>query len=357
MISIIGAGPAGSYAAYLLAKAGKEVHVYEEHEVIGNPIQCSGVITPAIEALIPLNKEIIVNKINKVRFHAPNGSFFDVKIKEDYVFDRAKLDQYIASLAQEAGAVFHLGKRFQSFEKKVGKIKLNFSSANVETDILVGADGPHSLVAKSADLFENKDFIVGIQARAKAQVIDKHLVEIFLGYGDFGWLIPEDEETARIGVVAHRECKKEFDQLMKLRGGKFICYQSGLIPLYNKKIKTQKGNVFLIGDAARQVKASTHGGILFGMLAGKSLAKAILEGKDYERLWKKELGLDLWLNLKIHETLRKFSEEDLNELVRLFSQEKLKSILSSNVRDFPSKFIIKMLWTEPRLLKFATKLL
>ena len=76
MISIIGAGPAGSHLAYLLAKNNQEVTIYEEHKEIGNPVQCSGVITPALEDELKIKKDIIVNRINKVRFHAPNNKFF-----------------------------------------------------------------------------------------------------------------------------------------------------------------------------------------------------------------------------------------------------------------------------------------
>ncbi|MFA4886836.1 MAG: NAD(P)/FAD-dependent oxidoreductase [Candidatus Nanoarchaeia archaeon] len=357
MISIIGAGPAGSYAAYLLAKAGKEVEVFEEHDEIGNPIQCSGVITPFIESLIPLKKEIIVNKIKKVRFHAPNGSFCDVPIKEDYVFDRCLLDRHLADLAQKEGVKFNLNKRFKGFEKKEKELHVKFEDKTIKSEVLVGADGPHSLVGKSAGLIKKRRFITGIQARAKADIVDKHLVEIFLGKGDFGWLIPENEETARIGVVAERNCKKEFDEIMRLRNGKFICYQSGLIPVFDPFLKTQKENVYLIGDAAGQVKKSTHGGILFSMLAGKELCTAITQNKNYDLLWKKELGFDLYLNKTISDMLSKFSDKELNSLVELFAQEKLKKILSSNVRDFPSKFLFQMLVKEPRLLKFSKKII
>ena len=43
MISIIGAGPAGSYLASLLRK--EEVEVFEEHDKIGLPVQCTGITT------------------------------------------------------------------------------------------------------------------------------------------------------------------------------------------------------------------------------------------------------------------------------------------------------------------------
>ena len=44
-IIIIGAGPIGCYAGYLLAKEGYEVDIYENHSHIGSPIQCTGLLT------------------------------------------------------------------------------------------------------------------------------------------------------------------------------------------------------------------------------------------------------------------------------------------------------------------------
>ncbi len=354
MISVIGAGPAGSFLAYQLAKKNHEVKVYEEHKEIGNPIQCSGVVTPELEKHLKIKKEIIINRIKKVRFYSPDGKFFETKIKPDYVFNRLKLDKYIAELAEKEGAKF-INKRFLDFEKNSKKLKLKFNDSYEETDILVGADGPYSQVAKSAGLFKDRRYIIGTQARANIPLHDKDRVDIFLGYGEFGWLIPEDEYTARIGVVAEKNPKEDFDKLMKICNAKFLCYQSGMIPLYNPNIKTQKDNVYLIGDAASMVKAATHGSILYSTIAGKCLAKAIDEGKDYQNLWKKEIGFDLWLNLKIRNTLCNFSNEDYNKLVEYFSQEKLKDAFSEHVRDFPSKFIMKILLKEPRLLKYSLK--
>ncbi len=356
MISIIGAGPAGSYLAYTLARQNHEVNVYEEHKDIGKPIQCSGVVTPAVENLLKIKKDIVVNRINKVRFYAPNNKFFETKIKSDYVFNRAKLDDYIADLAKKAGANF-ITKRFLNMERKDKKIKLKFNEGFAETDKLVGADGPYSAVAKSSGLFGNRKYITGVQARAKIKNHEKNTVDIFLGYGEFGWLIPEDEYTARIGVVAEKNPIKEFKELMDKLNAKFICYQSGMIPLYNPKIKTEKDNVYLIGDAAAMVKAATHGSILYSLTAGKCLSKAITENKSYEKLWRKEIGLDLWLNLRIRNTLKKFSKNDYNKLVNYFSQDKLKNILSEHVRDFPSKFVTKMILKEPRLLRYGFKAL
>jgi|SRR3989344_5694360 len=356
MISIIGAGPAGSFLAYQLAKKNHEVKIYEEHKEIGNPVQCSGVVTPALEEHLKIRKDIIVNRIKKIRFYSPDGKFFETKIRPDYVFNREKLDQYIAELAEKEGAKI-INKRFLDFEKNSKKLKLKFNNSYEETDILVGADGPYSQVAKSAGLFKDRKYIIGTQARTVIPVHEKERVDIFLGYGEFGWLIPENEYTARIGVVAEENPKEDFDRLMKLTNARIINFQSGMIPLYNSKIQTQKDNVYLIGDAATMVKAATHGSIAYSAIAGKCLAEAIDKNKDYQMLWKKEIGLDLWLNLKIRNTLCKFSNAEYNKLVDYFSQDKLKNILSEHVRDFPSRFLLKILLKEPRLLRYSLKAL
>ena len=66
MITIIGAGPAGSYLAYLLAKKGKEVTLIEEHKKVGSPVQCTGIVTGSIKKFIKLPDKVVANKCNKV---------------------------------------------------------------------------------------------------------------------------------------------------------------------------------------------------------------------------------------------------------------------------------------------------
>lgn len=357
MIAVIGGGPAGTFAAYSLARAGFDVQLFEEHKIVGNPIQCSGVITPAIEQVLPnIPRDIIVNKIDKVRFYAPDNSFFDVKIPTDYVFDRAKLDQYLARCAEKAGVKISLQKRFEHFERKADGLHLKFEDGtSTVAQTIIGADGPYSKVAKCAGLMKEREYIHGLQARAYVPVEEKNRVDIFLGYGSFGWSIPEDDRIARVGIICGQNKKADFDRLLQRTQAKVIGYQSGMIPLYNPNIQASAKDVYLIGDAAGQIKASTHGGILYSMLAGQELTNALRGKGSYESLWRKKLGLNLWLNLKIHKTLDKFSEKDLNTLVHLFSQDKLKNILSQNVRDFPSKFLMQMLMKEPRLLQFGLK--
>jgi len=348
MISIIGAGPAGSYLAYLLAKKGENVNLYEEHSVVGSPIQCTGITTSSLKGILDMDYDFVLNKAKYARIFSPNNNFIEIKLnKSNYVFDRDRFDRYIANLAVNEGAKLHLKSRYNGCSNN-GKIKIKINNGFRETDILVGADGPFSSVAKTNGMFNNRKFVYGIQARCNTKC-DEEKIDFYLGYGCFGWVVPENNKVARIGVAEYNNSTKDFERLLKLRNATIINYQSGMIPVYNPNVITTKNNVYLIGDSATQVKATTYGGIIQGLLAAKEMTKSF---SDYDKNWRKAIGGDLLVGLYARKVMDKFNEKDYNEFVDLFSQDKLKKILEENDRDYIAKFAFKLFIKEPRLLKF-----
>lgn len=356
MISIIGGGPAGSYAGALLAKH-QDVTIYEDHKIIGKPIQCTGIITGNLDEAIKVPKELVLNKLSRVRVYSKN-EIVEFKLKRpNYVFDRCQFDQYIARLAEDNGVKFQYGRRFLEFNQN-GKIKMKFNNGDIkETDILVGADGPLSNVAKSAGLFNNRKFVVGLQIRAKIEC-EEDVFETFLGEGEgyFGWLVPENNKIARIGIAASNNPRAHFNEILELKKGEFMEDQSGPIPLYNPDVITEKGNVFLIGDAATMVKATTYGGILPGLIAALEMEKAITKGLSYETLWRERMGKDLLYHLRIRKILDKFSDRDYDELLKMVKKEKVKETIETYDREYPSKMLFKLVFNEPKLLRFLWKL-
>ena len=227
-----------------------------------------------------------------------------------------------------------------------------------KTDYLVGADGPFSRVAKSVNIYNNRKFMIGIQARVTLPIEDTETIEVYIGEGFFGWLVPEDENIARIGTASYTNANFFFRSLLNKRAPnvKIREYQSGVIPLYDPKQKLQNQRVFLIGDAACQTKNPSHGGIIQGLIASQFLAKAIIENKNYKRLLR-PLRHELRYNLFIRKVLDKLSESDLDKLVYLVKKTNVKNILETYDRDFPSKLLFKLLINEPRLLSFAKYLI
>lgn len=347
MISIIGAGPAGNYLAALLAKHGKEVCVYEEHNKIGEPVQCAGGVTSRIKELISIKKQFLINKIKTVRLYSPDKNYVDINLREpNYIFDRAKFDKYLAEKAIENGAKYNTGWKFLGFENGL----LKFNKGYKKTDILVGADGPMSKVAKVFG-FGNRKCVVCFQARMSGD-FDGDMIEGYMHEDYYGAVIPESNKIARVAIIANRNLNYNFKEFLKKFNGKIKEYNTGLVPVYDPKLKTQRGNVYLVGDAAGQVKASTFGGIVSGMMAARELARAIIEKCDYERLWRKKIGKEMRRHLSVRKRLIRFNNKDLNELVKLVKQDKIRTLLEEYDRDNLNKYAMKLILREPRFLKF-----
>jgi digeranylgeranylglycerophospholipid reductase len=306
---IIGAGPAGCRTAELLARGGKKVLVIEEHAKIGEPIQCTGLISAKLLDIHPdLPKNIIQNKIKTARFFAPNGANFELSVKKPaLVVDRAKLDQWLASKARKAGAKFKLNTNFVSYNMEKNSIKVKTNKGSFETKYLVGADGPLSKVREQMelDVRYHQQIFAQIDLRYQQTFFQKTRIvkrppEAQLNFGGeyFNWCVPFSKTKARIGGPSKEQ---------KFKG------TSGGVVRYGLLKTAQQGRVFLVGDAALQVKPFSCGGVIYGQIAAQCLSEAILEEKDYDELWKQKLekpikrGLHLCLFYKLPNFLKNFA--------------------------------------------------
>ena len=357
MITIVGAGPAGSYLAYLLAKQGKEVTILEEHKNIGTPVQCTGIVTHSIENFFRLKNEVIAKRLDKVVV-VSKSSKIAINVDE-IVMWRDKFDKYVAEMAEDEGADILLSHKFIGFDgSNAIKVKdaKNNKIKNIKTGIVVGADGPYSAVAKAAGMNSNSRHYIGMQAKVNLEM-DTTAFETHFG-GDFpdffGWVVPESEGIARLGIGCFENAQGHFYKFLKSRTGKkdVICWESGLIPLYNSKKAIQKGNVYLIGDAAAQVKATTGGGIIPSLKAAQTLCGCIINNKDYNEEFRRQSGRELRLHLRIRNMLNKFSDRDYDKLLSLMSREKVRKILKKYDRDTPIPLVTNLLIKEPRFLYF-----
>ena len=354
-IAIIGAGPAGNHAAYLLAKKGHSVSVYEKNSVIGKPVQCTGILSDYFLNLMKPSKKFVQNIVTKTRIYAPNGNYIEAKIKKNYVICRKKFDNYLADLAKKQGVKYYLGYCFKSYKKTGNRLQIKLTNKGKQilsnVDILIGADGPNSQVAKVAGLFENRNFVIGTQVEVHSK--NDNVVEFYPYIGSYAWVVPVTKNSIRIGVAAYKKSPKLFKNFLEKKLGKkhkIIENQSGIIPIFNPKVRAQKDNLYLIGDAATFNKATSGGGINQGLKSAEILAESI--NKNYQREWKKKLYRNLYMHLILHKMMSKFSDEDWNYLIKTFSQPKMRSILYRESRDNIVKMIIKIAITEPRLFKY-----
>ncbi len=347
-IAVIGAGPAGCYSGLLLAKQGHDVTVYERLPKIGSPVQCTGILSDYFIRLMPPSRKFVLNKVNRTRIYAPDKSYVETRIRTNYVVCRKKFDNYLAETAKKAGAEIKTGYSLTDIKGS----SLYFGRKKAKADIIIGADGPVSTVAKKSGLFENRRFLSGVQVEGYLK--KDNVVDFFPYIGVYAWVVPLGEK-ARIGVASYSKGKKIFDGFVKNYDIKVTENQSGVIPVFNPYVKVQKDNVFLVGDAATFNKATSGGGINQSLISAKIVADCIKNNKDYDREWKKHLFSKLYLHWLLHNMMQRFSEDDWNSLVKAFNRKNMKKILQNESRDLIVKMMLKIAVARPGLFRYVGK--
>ena len=361
MILIVGAGPAGSLAALLLGKE-NEVILAEEHQALGYPVQCAGLISDRCYESYRKYCRIhraLENKIEGAVFFSPSGDYFTA-FGDAYVVERKVLDEMLLERASE-------------FAEVSVKTKVKFEGGNpvvadrkIFPDFLIGADGVNSEVARAFG-FERPEIMTALQIEAKFEPFDENFVEIYLGraYSDFfAYAIPLGD-TARIGVIAKGNALGYLQNLIKRHPsvsrrfrGSILELNSGTIP--SELVRFVKQKVALIGDAAGMVKPHTGGGLYYLLFAAEKLAENFPNLKAYERDFMKGLGKEIKLGKRIRKVYD-LTDSELNSIVKA-----MKGFDFSGVHmDRPSTLFspavlfraIKTILREPSLLRIASKLL
>jgi len=364
MIAIIGAGPIGCYLASLLAKNYK-VYVFEEHKKIGKPVQCTGLLSSEIKNFVKLKKNFLVNEITDARVYSKNN-FIDLKLKKNFLLNREKFDKYLAKKAEQAGAKIFLNSKFIGYKNKKILIKQNNKIKRFSFDFLIGADGVNSKVNEV--FFKNKKTIlIGLQARfKKKREKEEKGINFYVSEGIIAWVVFENENIARVGIIDKPEKAKEsFKRFVKKQIGNnykknLIEYQSGAVPLYNPHAVIEKNfdgkKIFLIGDAAGQVKATSFGGIVQGLTAAKILKHSIVNKKSYHK-GLKNINKELKLHVFLRKLMDSFSPKDYDFLIKLLKSRKNKKIIETYNRDNFSKIFLKLVFSDIRFFYFSKNLI
>lgn len=153
-VIIIGAGPAGTTAGYLLGRSGFSVLVLDRKN-FPRKKACAGGITPKAMALFPFDISGLVRRTcREVKIVRPGNTSFVVKANTPlcYITKRMDLDAYSLEKAVQAGCRFRKIDRIICLDQDERGVSLTFSCEGktgiVRAGYLIGADGANSKIRR-----------------------------------------------------------------------------------------------------------------------------------------------------------------------------------------------------------------
>ena len=192
---IVGAGPAGSTAAYLLAKEGHEVLLVEKGAVPGAKNMFGGrMYTHALNRIIPeFWDEAPVERpvVREIITFLDAGRSTSINCQDSewakppyhsFTLLRAEFDAWLAGKAEEAGAMLACGIQVDDLLYENGKvIGIRAGEDEMFADVVIAADGVNSILAQKAGLA--KMFSAHQVATGVKQIIELPSQEISRPFG------------------------------------------------------------------------------------------------------------------------------------------------------------------------------
>jgi flavin-dependent dehydrogenase len=123
-VVIVGGGPGGLQAGLRLAERGFDVLILEEHEAIGVPVHCTGVLASDAFEEFGADRTAVINDLVSVSFHSPSGRSvaYTPPQVEAVVIDRHVFDHGLAQRAQAAGVELMRGWRVTDITVEASRV-------------------------------------------------------------------------------------------------------------------------------------------------------------------------------------------------------------------------------------------
>ena len=356
-VVVVGAGPAGSTAAKFLSEKGIKVLLLDKCKFPRDK-PCGGGIPIGI-----LKDFKYIEEKGLIESYSYGGCFHSslVKYKVELLKNipliamvlRKKFDYGLVKIAIDSGATFMEGKTFEDIKIFNNKVRIKAKDGTaIDSEIVIGADGVWSTVAKRSGLSQNlKNFGIALvqEYPISSEIIDQYFTEKrighihmqFQGIAGYGWVGPLKKHL-NIGIGEFERSRTNLKDLFKyyiefLKENKIIPenikmgrVKGAAIP--NRPVdKTYADRILLCGDAGGLVNPFSGEGIDYAMSSGKIAANVIVEALEigdtsanflskYEKTWKKDFGKDIKLMLRFQ---KKWRNHSINlKMIKLVSRDK-----------------------------------
>ena len=357
-VIVVGGSAAGFSTATHLANGGKAVRVLESRPDL-DPVSRTLIVTDHFRGQVNgAGSASIVNEIRRLELFTDGRSATISLKRPDLIIERSRLIRALRAEAEAAGARIEYNTRFLGLAPNGSGLRVEADRAGRRVELhagsLVGADGAVSRVARAAG-WPPVETVPLVQALVRLpKDCPADTTRIWFIPDDtpyFYWLIPESPERAALGVIGEqgRDTKRAFDRFLEKKGFEPLEWQGARIPVYRQWVPIRRsvgnGEVYLVGDAAAQVKVTTVGGIVTGLRGARGVADAILGNSRSElRALRRELATH-WL---IRRALHYFGQEEYRQLVDILNVSTRESLAEIN-RDEATRLLWNVVRRQPRL--------
>jgi digeranylgeranylglycerophospholipid reductase len=358
-VIVVGGSAAGLYTAGAVARGGRRVRVLESKPQF-EPAPRTLIVTDHFRSQLGASaNESITNEIRRFELFTDGRSAQVALAKPDLIIERSRLIPALAREAQQAGANLSFDTRFLGLSPNARGIRIEIESGGtrkeLHADSVVGADGATSRVARTSGWppVETVPLVQAIVRLPKDCPPDT--TRVWFVPDDtpyFYWLVPESAERGALGIIGEdgRDTKRCIERFLEKKGMQPLEWQGARIPVYKRWVPVRRqvgnGEVYLVGDAAAQVKVSTVGGIVTGFRGALGVAQALLQNGRSQELsaLRRELGTH-WL---IRRALHHFQQKDYSQLVDLLDASTRQSLSEIN-RDESTRLLWNVVRRQPRL--------
>lgn len=333
---IVGAGPAGSFAAELLAKGGAKVALFDGRPE-GEPKACGGGVTAKALKAWPQLLNAVGRTISELDLYSPSSKRLHLALEEPFaVYSRIAFDCYLRDRARDAGACIISEKISARKTKRTdsGWRVRNDGGSEWTGSFLIGAEGANSGIAKMlAGPLRPSDMEVafGYRAPLPANNLAPTVVAFLPGWVGYAWAFPRPDHIS-FGIATTQDAfeHEPLDDLLwqfmigyyqQCEGGNVKFWQSetgtpeqariqehlrGTAESYAARIpglaaktwdsrKTCGDDWALLGDAAGFADPVTGEGIYYALRSAELFAESYLSGAplSYEKRWREDFGAEL----------------------------------------------------------------
>ncbi|MBE9078865.1 geranylgeranyl reductase family protein [Romeria aff. gracilis LEGE 07310] len=287
---IVGAGPAGSSAAYHLAKAGRSVLLLEKAD-LPRYKPCSGAVSPSIADWFDFDfTPAIDRKMRRIRYTWKLGDPVEAKLKTAepiWMVQRDVFDQFLVEQAQQQGATLKAGTPVNSIGFQGDAWQVNTATDSYQARYLIAADGATGPMSEWLGFKPGKLRTASLLEAKTEQPLSEADCAINFEFGLVKngclWNFPKQQGYS-IGVCSFLggdlKSKDVQSHLDKYAADFNVSLSQGTV--YNAALKLWDGNrplhtqqAVVAGEAAAVVDPLTAEGIRPSMFSGMKAAQAV----------------------------------------------------------------------------------